>query len=92
VNKTSLCTLKGCDKLPIPDRKSYWCNASLLYQPFRLDYQTYVKPRALPWAILFQPFRLKNSFREIAGGQIDAAVIRVLRFVGAHDLLGDGPA
>jgi hypothetical protein len=30
-----------------------------LSQPFRLDNQTAIRPRALPWARLSQPFRLK---------------------------------
>jgi hypothetical protein len=34
---------------------------AILSQPFRLDYQTVMRPRALPWAMLFQPFRLKTN-------------------------------
>jgi hypothetical protein len=33
----------------------------LLSQPFRLDCSNVHIPRALPWAIMFQPFRLKSN-------------------------------
>jgi len=35
--------------------------ACLLSQPFRLDCQISMRPRALPWAMLSQPFRLKTK-------------------------------
>jgi hypothetical protein len=61
---------KGATNLSFSNRKSYWFKASLLSQPFRLDNQTHIKPRAMPWALLFQPFRL-NKF-EASGVQIVA--------------------
>jgi hypothetical protein len=32
-----------------------------LSQPFRLDALTAIQPRALPWAMLYQPFGLKKG-------------------------------
>jgi hypothetical protein len=42
-------SLKGWDRL-----------AKVLSQPFRLEVSENQAPRALPWAMLCQPFRLKN--------------------------------
>ena len=39
----------------------------LLSQPFRLKFILITIPKALPWAGLFQPFRLKNQFDLISG-------------------------
>jgi hypothetical protein len=45
-----------------------------LSQPFRLENQTHIF-QALPWAILFQPFRLKNGFQQAPGVPLSALTL-----------------
>jgi hypothetical protein len=48
------CSLKGCDIVE-------------LSQPYRLKSKNNRDPRALPWAMLFQPFGLKTNALIIVG-------------------------
>jgi hypothetical protein len=59
----------------------------LLSQPFRLDCQTAIKTRALPWARLSQPFRLKTNATHSSLIEIGAEMMGVF-FSDSHDIIG----
>jgi hypothetical protein len=74
IGEVSVFSLKGWNNLAQGNALGMWTKdhmhpervrlpesaGDLLSQPYRLDDHSVMKPRALPWAVMCQPFRLKS--------------------------------